>query len=279
MKQVAEARPDLGPYGRAIELLETSRSVWFAITTQFNALFEDISGVFPAASVLSGWMTHQIDALLGQLRGHVLQIEDGVSLRSVVEQTLLFGRRMGQIGCDFSSLVLPLFEECMATRTSTVLTQAVASFGEVIRREKLAVLDEFGNVAAEQAVPLYNVASSVDEGALGSSSSEVALPFSILQFPPLGFLLNSILTSLNYVRECPLRHTRPNVDASVRACLDAAAEVLRSEAVWIRGRGAKYLGVTDTPLDESYINELSSVLVPHVLRCLALVFDNVEIPS
>ena len=95
-------------------------------------------------------MTRQIDNLLLQLVAFAMQIEDGSSLKSVMEQTLLFGRRMGQIGCDFSSLVLPLFEKCMVGRYRKQVTTAVDALRSVLRNEKLAIKDEYDNIVAEQ---------------------------------------------------------------------------------------------------------------------------------
>ena len=274
MLQLAEAnkdRPDLGPYGRAIDLLEKKRTAWFAITTQFNALFEDSGGMCPAASVLSGWVTNQIDGLLRQLRLYVLQIEDGVSLRSVVEQTLLFSFRMGQIGCDFSSLVLPLFEECIITRQREYLRLTMENFHNVIRLEKMALRDEHNNIVAEQLIPVYSIQDSSDAN-VEVNSSVIEAPAELLKFPPLGFLLNSLLSSLNYVRECPLRNLRPEVSLLIQTCLKAAVEAIIREKTTIRSKGTAYLGNDGGLLDDLYLKAMEAWLAPHVLRGLDMIY-------
>ena len=274
MLQQAEAskeRSDLGPYGRAIDLLEKKRTAWFTITTQFNALFEDSGGMCPAASVLSGWVTNQIDGLLRQLRLYVLQIEDGVSLRSVVEQTLLFSSRMGQIGCDFSSLVLPLFEECIITRQNEYLQLTMENFRNILKSEKMALRDEHNNIVAEQLIPMYSIQDNVDVNT-EVNASVVDAPSALLRFPPLGFLLNSLLSTLNYVRECPIRNLRPEVSILIQSCLRAALDAIIHERAIIRSKGVTYLGNDGEHLDDLFLKAMETILAPHTLRCLDMIY-------
>jgi hypothetical protein len=271
-----DARPadasDPGPYSKAIEMLEVNRATWFSISTAFNALFEETTGTCPSSSVLGCWMTRQVDSMLAQLRAHALEIEDGVSLKSVVEQSLHFGRRMGQIGCDFSALVLPLFEECMMIRLQKRLRDLKESFKNIIINEKLAIMDEVGNINSEQIIPLFSIqdeALDKNDDPSTAPSPEIAAPLTLLQFPPLGFLLNALLTDLNYFRECPFRNIQPLVVEAVMDCLRSSAEILVQDKASIRLRGAKYIsgGVN---LDEQYYKETSTVLFPHAVFCLEL---------
>ena len=274
MLQLAEAskdRSDLGPYGRAIDLLEKKRTAWFAITTQFNALFEDSGGMCPAASVLSGWVTNQIDGLLRQLRLYVLQIEDGVSLRSVIEQTLLFSSRMGQIGCDFSSLVIPLFEECIITRQNEYLRLTMENFRTILKSEKMALRDEHNNIVAEQLIPIYSIQDNADVD-VEMNVSVVEAPSALLRFPPLGFLLNSLLSTLNYVRECPLRNLRPEISLLIQNCLRAAVDAIIHERTVVRSKGVTYLGNDGERLDDLFLKAMESSLAPHALRALDMIY-------
>jgi hypothetical protein len=90
----------LGPYGRAIELLEVNRTSWFAVVTQFKALFEDnVSGTgsHPSTAILGAWATRQVQQLLVNLQQLLPNIDEGASLRAVLEQTLFFAHRMSQV--------------------------------------------------------------------------------------------------------------------------------------------------------------------------------------
>lgn len=150
----------LGPYGRVIEMLESRRTSWFAVITQFAALFQVDMAVTPAASplglgdheysahaVLTGWATRQVHALLSEMRELLPQIKEGGSLRSVLEQTLFFSHRMGQVRCDFTELVLPLFKEVVTDRVSKELRAACENFQFICQNERI-LFDSDGRRAA-----------------------------------------------------------------------------------------------------------------------------------
>lgn len=110
----------LGPYGRALETLEVNRTTWFSVLTQFKALFEENSDVelcsHPSTAILGAWATGQVHRLLSNLQELLPSIEEGASLRAVLEQTCFFANRMGQVGCDLSSLAMPLFRSALINR-------------------------------------------------------------------------------------------------------------------------------------------------------------------
>ena len=111
---------NLGPYGRALEMLEVNRTTWFSVLTQFKALFEENSdvelGSHPPTAILAAWATSQAHQLLNNLQQLLPNIEEGASLRAVLEQTCFFANRMGQVGCDLSSLAMPLFRRALIVR-------------------------------------------------------------------------------------------------------------------------------------------------------------------
>ena len=114
----AAASASLGPYGRALEMLEVNRTTWFSVVTQFKALFEENKqqggsssssdgqqlsghteeylGSHPPIAILSAWATRQVHQLLSNLKQLLPSIEEGASLRAVLEQTCFFASRMGQ---------------------------------------------------------------------------------------------------------------------------------------------------------------------------------------
>ena len=119
------ATASLGPYGRALEMLEVNRTTWFSVVTQFKALFEENKqqgtttnsgssssnasdgqqiaghteeylGSHPPIAILRAWATRQVHQLLSNLKQLLPSIEEGASLRAVLEQTCFFASRMGQ---------------------------------------------------------------------------------------------------------------------------------------------------------------------------------------
>jgi hypothetical protein len=169
-------KPALGPYGKASEMLEIRRTAWFAVITQFNALFQDGHGSgggsgsgssngrdksagdaeavelssFCAPMAVSAWATRQVSQLLLELQQLLPCIDEGASLRSVLEQALFFASRMSQVGCDFSGLVLPLFQEVMLARFSRELTKAAENFKSIILTERISFEADGDGAAKEQ---------------------------------------------------------------------------------------------------------------------------------
>lgn len=164
----------LGPYGQVSEMLEIRRTAWFAVITQFNALFRDNqsgttqtsrsrNGVtadgaaldvpaFGACAVLSAWATRQVNQLLRELQVQLPQIEDGASLRSVLEQTLFFASRMSQVGCDFSGLAIPVFHDVLCHRFVSDVQRTAQSFKNILLTERVAFESSNGDTTAREQV-------------------------------------------------------------------------------------------------------------------------------
>lgn len=157
------SKASLGPYGKAMEMLEIRRTAWFGVITQFNALFQDTHNVKTTSSssnggggggtggpadcslqtispamVLNAWATRQVNQLLRELQVLLPSIDDGASLRSVLEQSLFFASRMGQVGCDFSALLLPLFQEVMLGRLQREVAKGVENFKTMLLTERIS---------------------------------------------------------------------------------------------------------------------------------------------
>lgn len=135
----------LGPYGRGIELLEIYRSSWFSVVSQFNALFVSSSCEHPSASLLAYWVEDQISLLLSELSGLLRDIEEGPSMRSLLEQCLLFSDRMREVGCDFRVHLLPIFEQAVVWRVVTMWSKGLSNFKQIVVTEKFiarGLLDE-----------------------------------------------------------------------------------------------------------------------------------------
>ena len=299
----------LGPYGKAVELLEASRSSWFAVVTQFNALFSPSntaantstssgsSDAYPSVSILSAWVGSQTQRLLADLEALCAQIEEGAALRAVLEQALFFGERMGQVQCDFSVAAVQIFHKLLAQRVKQDLQAALRHFRTMLQRERFSAavlvagaIDE--DRSREQIVPLYvrqDHTSSLATASVGEAqkrgNKEVVAPQALTEFPPLAFLLNSFLHALNLLRECPLASLRGEALLIVRGAMLAASETFVKEAAGLRERGGKYLAYGNMEdkgaqegnqrhLDEMYARAMGCELFPHVALCLDSVFQD-----
>lgn len=245
-----------GVYGRTIEMLETSRSAWFSIITQFNALFSDMKGSIPASSVISSWLIIMTNNLLEDIQSLLLQIEDGASVKAVLDQTLFFSDRMSQVGGDFSPYIFPMFCSTISRRISNEWISALANFKSILVTERMTIkVDGSDN---EQIVPSFLPQNETVSMTLGtvlpttpnlSSRSprtveDIPPPTQLLTLPPLAYLLNAYLTGLNFLRDCAiidcydmaLETFEKNICEAFRFFVDMAPE--------IRQRGQKYT-ITD----------------------------------
>ena len=279
----------LGPYGRVIEMLEVNRTSWFNIVTQFNALFQDKdestaekSSSHPPALILSAWLTKQTQKLLSDLHTLLLGIEDGASLRSVLEQALHFSSRMGQVGGDFTGLIVPLFCKLITNRIHDDWDKALGHFKVMINNERYTV-DGVDGYSREEVIPLYlkqqddNISNDDTTSTPAKrSNDDVAAPSSLLAFPPLAFILNSLLTGFNLIRECPITRLRGEILDKLTAIVDECCVYIIQHSEGIGTRGAKYLK-TDSEgekMNEMYSNHILKVLIPHVLSCFEHIFPS-----
>lgn len=143
----------LGPYGRAMEMLEIRRTSLHTVITQFRALFCDSSApattsnttsdaaslaAFASDTILTSWTSVQVQQLLSELRELLTQIEEGASVRAIYEQCLYVTSRLATVGCDFSAVVIELFEEVVMTRLRKELDVTLSQWRNILTHEKIS---------------------------------------------------------------------------------------------------------------------------------------------
>ena len=198
----------LGPYGRAIEMLEISRTTWFEVVTQFKALFSEDQtssatvtknsptencaddGVITPTVLLSAWVSAHVGILLVNLETLCQNIDEGAALRVVLEQGLYFGQRMAHVGCNLNAALIPMFERIIVRRIDSQLDFAVRSIQQMLETERYQPHSHSGSstrsrdhetsnqlsaselsAAREQVVPLY-----VRHTAAGDVARELLTP-------------------------------------------------------------------------------------------------------
>eukprot|EP01034_Spumella_vulgaris_P021669 gene21669-27710_t len=311
----------LGPYGRVIEMLEARRTAWFSVIAQFTALFQPTgdeagshdrdtpvpSQEYSGRVILNAWVAGQIQMLLTELKSLLPQIDEGGSLRSVLEQTLFFAHRMGQVGCDFTELVLPLFKDAIEDRVCREMRAVREHFKTIVVQERIVFRDDSANDVTThnqdqyQLIPLYS-----DQAAHQSSSAsitapvmtadnELSTPDSLMRFPPLAYLANSVVTTLNFLRECPLVTVKSCVLQEILNLSNELSVFIASKSTEICKAGTKYLsedqskGAGGKSKVSSASSNLSAVaaptmsvlygqavaldLFPHLLLCLEAIYS------
>ncbi|CAM9612455.1 unnamed protein product, partial [Scytosiphon promiscuus] len=161
---VASGSAASSPYQALMDLIESSRSQWFEVATQFRAIFlsglildrvlaggragaRSAEGASPSATrgtramkehpppgdVLSLWLLRRVSAFVEQLKGVLPLIEDGGLLRSLLEECMFFGASMGRLGTDFRGLLVPVFEDRVSGAAAAQWATASAEFVTTLR--------------------------------------------------------------------------------------------------------------------------------------------------
>ena len=190
----------------------------FEIATQFNAIFRAQRQQTSGDSLLSMWVSRTVHGFLSQLQVQLrTTAQDSASLRDTLDASVFFATSMGRLGADFTALLPPILEHKM----HELVVQCWTTQGVTPLEETLKVCREAG-VAA----PLVSTTTSssttasssntAGDGALAASNHDNSPPRLLMTLPPLGRLVNAILTGLNELRRCLL----PGIFSRLRASLE-----------------------------------------------------------
>jgi hypothetical protein len=276
----------LGSYGKAMEVIEINRLSFFSIITQFEALFEGtIEGTHSNTDILGGWVCRQTNLLLADLQTLLPNIEEGASIRSVLEQTLFLSDRLSILGCDLTNLIMPLFKNIIMNRLSSDWKNNVDNFKTILATERFNI--EIDDTSKEQIIPLFFNQEQTEEnltftnGNKGNKNDEIPYPVSLMSYPPLAFLLNSILIGFNFVRECPINNIRDIVLSELSKYLIEAVDCFIKLSNDINKRGMKYLSnksndaqIQSISMDILYSNSFMFDIIPHILCCYDQIYPS-----
>lgn len=293
-------RSDLGPYGQAIELLEVNRTSWYSIVTQFGALFGASASNYSNSEsdsesncILGAWVGRQVHGLLTELQLLLPAIEGASSLRTVLEQALFFASRMAEVRVDFTGLLLPIFKGDILRRVDKDVALALCTFKTMVSTERVTI--EVDEIPKEQMVPLIILQERItgtDSADIGNTFSrgggrggeDTGAPVALMSYPPLAYLCNALLCTLNFLRECPLTVLREDVIAQLKWLFCNVCDYLLQSALDIRTRSFRFLDENkgklrrhlesngcSTHLDYLFAAAVEQELIPHILLC----FDNI----
>ena len=292
----------LGPYGQGIELLEICRSSWFAVVTQYNALFAESVGEYSSRSLLSFWLENQLNILKEEFKDLLVNIDEGPSVRSLIEQCYSFSDRMSQVGCDFSGHIIPVFDEVVITRIGNTWTRGLSSFKQMVETEKFLV--EVDDGLLEQAIPLFlrqdREEEKETEGGGEDSASRTTASSSLsglMSYPPLAYLLNSFLIGVNFLRDCPLLSLRDQLLLLFEQVLRDLCNFLVLSSDDLKTKGRKFIldsmsGTTgakstfsgqnqnsatvsyEENMDKVYAAQIMDEVIPHCFDCFKIIFTS-----
>lgn len=190
---------------------------------------------------------------------------------------------------------MPLFCKVISDRLYEEWDTTVGYFKVMINNERFVLAsDEYSR---EQIIPLYSKQEVVEDEANGGISStpsrrstqeDVPAPTALLAYPPLAYLLNSLLLGFNLLRECPILRLRDEVLDKMASILDECCVYLIQHSESISTRGAKYISkensmggkgnkseaTSNMTMNELYANQMLSVFIPHLLACFEHIFPS-----
>lgn len=144
-------------------------------------------------------------------------------------------------------------------------------------------------------IPLYLKQDQASADDLGVSpaltrklNDDVPAPTAVMAYPPLAYFLNSILSGLNFLRECPMLSAKEALLSELVAVLLDSCVFFVELSSDIRVRGAKYLPQEATgravatgiekagavlSMDAQYASVLAQELIPHILVCFEHIYN------
>eukprot|EP01084_Bolivina_argentea_P094689 170245_1 len=182
------------PYASLMDYMESCRTAWFEIATQFRAIFggdqnRGVGSFFKGSTkmgsssnnindsseqVLSAWLGRRVEIFLAQLRAVLPFIKDGASLANALEQAMFFGMSMGRLGFDFRGLLIQCFEN--ATLDSAILkwkdasTTFLAGLAEL--EEKMRCSTKVSATVTHLRIRGLGLSKTIEEKAAGDKKGE-----------------------------------------------------------------------------------------------------------
>jgi len=212
-------------------------------------------------------------------------IDDGSSIRQILEQTLFLGNRMGQVGCDIVGLIIPIFKNCIGNKVVSEWTASLSQFKNMLATENF-FYEADDLTSKEQMIPLFMPIenSTGDSSAIGNKKviDEIVPSNLLLSYPPLSYFFNALVKGLNILRECPIASLKGKIFNELSAILDDAVLYFTTISSDIRTRGSKYLfnsskskskdsSVSDQ-LDLMYSNAMVHEFIPTILLCYDIIY-------
>ena len=294
------------PHQHLSKTMDATRVHLFDIATQYRALFSDDdvisitnysnSGVFRNTSnifqgssshrvLFSAWLDRRISIFLETLRTDIDKIVLATKQRSIgqssinyggldslLNQAMYFGQSFGRIGADFRLCLVPVFQDAALAIALGILQGADSKFSHGV--EELALKASL-NARVQNTGDYTQADGSTRTTGQNKNETEskddINPPMSLLEFPPLAELCNTILLSFNEIRLVTPLAIAPKLISTIQSLLLSSAKSLADK----ERRFSKNKSTTETEL--SAFGRMVYVFVrdflPHIERVVKLVFS------
>lgn len=265
LQSVLGAIPSDDPYHHISKTIEASRVHLFDIVTQYRAIFPDDDSILSSYSSSSGssyvegalfysWVNEKVWQFLHTLEGD-LRRGVGMRLDSLLGQCMYFGLSFSRIGTDFRCLIAPIFVRVIVGNFRLTVRNAKHSFHEAMKKLTLVT-------------PLRGLSSSLPTY-VSTSTQSLTPPHSLLDYPPLAVLTNTLIQAFNDLRQCAPLALGPEISQELRRLLESVVHDI--------GEYHKVEHTSFTEKESEAFMQLSRVTVedflPFIKKCFDAVFS------
>ncbi|XP_070763316.1 conserved oligomeric Golgi complex subunit 8 [Enoplosus armatus] len=268
LHSILAAISDDDPYFHITKTIEACRVHLFDIITQYRAIFSDEDPLVPPAggqvavnegAIFHGWVVQKVAEFLETLERD-LQRGVGGRLDSLLGQCMYFGLSFSRVGADFRGQLAPMFQRVAAETFRRAVQEAVDKFQEDMNLYTLIALPS----VLGGAIP--PVAPCTQPGTLQP-------PMSLLDFQPLAWFLNNILTAFNDLRLCcPV-----GLAQDVTKCLEDALKMVTRQILVFHRAEESAFSSREKELFVQFCCSYADDLLPFLNRCLQVLFPPAQL--
>lgn len=267
LNSVVGALPRDDPYTHLTRTMELMRVHLFDIVTQYRAIFSDKEGVglrgeaagtdnFDNRLLFTSWLDKKVRGFLSVVEQDLAS--PGVSsFESILGQAMYFGLSFSRVGFDFRPLLGPIFLAAIERQFQAKLSPASC----------LKTLSDHLATLTLARLPV--------SPPLGGGEDSLQPPLSLMDFPPLAHLTNSVLSALNEVRLCAPLTLAPQVTLALEDLMHQATLTLLN----FHSTASPGWGLKDHTGWEHLCSATSSIVLPYLQRCLSAMFPLADLTS
>eukprot|EP00953_Heterococcus_sp_UTEX-ZZ885_P020131 11261-Heterococcus_DN1.PRE.2 len=284
------------PYSYMVDVIEKCRNYWYEIATQYKAVFSADND-----AVLSTWLSRRVQLFTDLLAQLLPAIDDGASIRSLLEQSMSFAVSMGRLGADFRGLLIPIFEDAVwssiTSQWKTAQTEFESSIAVLMKqltankqRQLTTPTKSSVSSGSSSVTQLYqpktstahmtnndtllNDTSASSSGGVYDHELKIQMPPSeLLDYPLLARFLNTVLTSLNQLRECAPVSLDIALQEHLLLCIESICAALLQYVTAIKSTVTADKPYTATDACKG-CKALATLVLPHISSCYCAIYSS-----
>eukprot|EP00953_Heterococcus_sp_UTEX-ZZ885_P020134 11262-Heterococcus_DN1.PRE.2 len=284
------------PYSYMVDVIEKCRNYWYEIATQYKAVFSADND-----AVLSTWLSRRVQLFTDLLTQLLPAIDDGASIRSLLEQSMSFAVSMGRLGADFRGLLIPIFEDAVWSSITSQWKTAQSEFESSIavlmkqltankQRQLTTPTKSSVSSGSSSVTQLYqpktstahttnndtllNDTSASSSGGVYDHELNIQMPPSeLLDYPLLARFLNTVLASLNQLRECAPVSLDIALQEHLLLCIESTCTALLKYVTAIKSTVTADKPYTATDACKG-CKALATLVLPHISSCYCAIYSS-----